>query len=60
MNGPLPSSTLRSSTLRGGQLAEAAGLNHQTLRYYERRGCRPTRTGRWAVTGCTRRKRSPC
>ncbi len=24
--------------LRSGQLAEAAGVNHQTLRYYERRG----------------------
>ncbi|WP_033438267.1 MerR family DNA-binding transcriptional regulator [Saccharothrix sp. NRRL B-16314] len=29
---------MRSSTLRSGQLAEAAGVNHQTLRYYERRG----------------------
>jgi DNA-binding transcriptional MerR regulator len=27
-----------SSTLRSGQLAAAAGVNRQTLRYYERRG----------------------
>ncbi|MER5265187.1 MerR family transcriptional regulator [Actinosynnema sp. NPDC002837] len=26
------------TALRSGQLAEAAGVNHQTLRYYERRG----------------------
>lgn len=26
------------STLRSGELAEAAGVNRQTLRYYERRG----------------------
>lgn len=30
-----------SSTLRSGQLAEAAGVNVQTLRYYERRGLLP-------------------
>lgn len=36
MNGPL----------RSGQLAAAAGVNHQTLRYYERRGllAEPDRT----------------
>lgn len=33
MTGDEPSSTLRS-----GQLAAAAGVNRQTLRYYERRG----------------------
>jgi DNA-binding transcriptional MerR regulator len=27
-----------SSTLRSGELAEAAGVNLQTIRYYERRG----------------------
>jgi DNA-binding transcriptional MerR regulator len=27
-----------SSVLRSGELAEAAGVNQQTLRYYERRG----------------------
>lgn len=27
--------------LRSGRLAEAAGVNHQTLRYYERRGLLP-------------------
>jgi DNA-binding transcriptional MerR regulator len=33
-------------TLRSGELAEAAGVNRQTLRYYERRGllAAPTRT----------------
>jgi DNA-binding transcriptional MerR regulator len=30
-----------TSTLRSGQLAEAAGVNVQTLRYYERRGLLP-------------------
>ncbi|PSL53758.1 MerR family mercuric resistance operon transcriptional regulator [Saccharothrix carnea] len=32
--------------LRSGRLAEAAGVNHQTLRYYERRGllAEPART----------------
>ncbi|TQM38030.1 MerR family transcriptional regulator [Pseudonocardia cypriaca] len=30
-----------SRTLRSGQLAEAAGVNVQTLRYYERRGLLP-------------------
>jgi MerR family transcriptional regulator, mercuric resistance operon regulatory protein len=30
-----------STTLRSGQLAEAAGVNVQTLRYYERRGLLP-------------------
>jgi MerR family mercuric resistance operon transcriptional regulator len=30
-----------STTLRTGQLAEAAGVNVQTLRYYERRGLLP-------------------
>ena len=35
-----------TSALRTGQLAEAAGVNVQTLRYYERRGllAKPTRT----------------
>jgi MerR family mercuric resistance operon transcriptional regulator len=30
-----------STTLRSGQLARAAGVNVQTLRYYERRGLLP-------------------
>lgn len=30
-----------STTLRSGQLAVAAGVNVQTLRYYERRGLLP-------------------
>ncbi|MFF0154307.1 MerR family transcriptional regulator [Micromonospora sp. NPDC005203] len=29
---------MTGSSLRSGQLAEAAGVNQQTLRYYERRG----------------------
>lgn len=29
------------TALRSGRLAEAAGVNHQTLRYYERRGLLP-------------------
>jgi DNA-binding transcriptional MerR regulator len=35
-----------TSTLRSGELAEAAGVNRQTLRYYERRGLltAPSRT----------------
>jgi DNA-binding transcriptional MerR regulator len=35
-----------TATLRSGELAEAAGVNRQTLRYYERRGllARPERT----------------
>ena len=35
-----------TSALRSGELAEAAGVNRQTLRYYERRGllARPART----------------
>jgi DNA-binding transcriptional MerR regulator len=31
-------STSRSSSMRSAQVAHAAGVNHQTLRYYERRG----------------------
>jgi hypothetical protein len=30
--------TTGSGSLRPGQVAEAAGVNRQTLRYYERRG----------------------
>ena len=35
-----------TAALRSGELAEAAGVNRQTLRYYERRGllARPERT----------------
>jgi DNA-binding transcriptional MerR regulator len=32
------------ATLRTGELAEAAGVNRQTLRYYERRGLLPPQT----------------
>jgi DNA-binding transcriptional MerR regulator len=31
-------STNRPSSMRSAQVAHAAGVNHQTLRYYERRG----------------------
>ncbi|MFJ6199035.1 MerR family transcriptional regulator [Micromonospora sp. NPDC092111] len=37
MTGPAPA----AGTLRSGELAEAAGVNRQTLRYYERRGLLP-------------------
>ncbi|MCF2533913.1 MerR family transcriptional regulator [Yinghuangia soli] len=38
--------TTRSDGLRSGELADAAGVNQQTLRYYERRGllAEPDRT----------------
>ncbi|MFG2025006.1 MerR family DNA-binding transcriptional regulator [Streptomyces sp. NPDC048825] len=32
---------MSAGTLRSGQVAEAAGVNPQTLRYYERRGLLP-------------------
>ncbi len=32
---------MTTQTLRSGQVAEAAGVNPQTLRYYERRGLLP-------------------
>lgn len=48
-----------SGEFRVGQVAAAAGVNIETLRYYERRGCSPGRTAAWAATGCTRPRRSP-
>ena len=46
-----------SEGLRSGELAAAAGVNVQTLRYYERRGLldEPDRT--WVGIGCTRPRR---
>ena len=39
-----------STALRAGQVAEAVGVNVETLRYYERRGSSPSRTGAPAGT----------
>ena len=47
-----------SEGLRAGQVAAAAGVNLQTLRYYERRGSAgSSRTAPWVGTGCIRRRR---
>ena len=48
-----------STGLRSGEVAAAAGVNLQTLRYYERRGLLPSRTAASAGTGSTRRTRPP-
>ena len=48
------------SGLRSGEVADAAGVNVQTLRYYERRGLlhEPDRT--LVVTACIRPPQSRC
>ena len=43
--------------LRSGQVAEAAGVNVETLRYYERRGSSATLAEAWEDTACTQRRR---
>jgi MerR family transcriptional regulator, mercuric resistance operon regulatory protein len=45
--------------LRSSQVAAAAGVNLQTLRYYERRGllAEPQRSLGGHTTGCTRPRR---
>ncbi|MEU5565457.1 MerR family DNA-binding transcriptional regulator [Micromonospora musae] len=51
---------MTNSRLRSGELADAAGVNRQTLRYYERRGLLAAPERRQAVIGSTRRRQSPC
>ncbi len=47
--------------LRTGEVAEQAGVNIQTLRYYERiAACSPNRAARSAGTGSTHPTPSPC
>ena len=48
---------MSESELRSGQVAAAAGVNIETLRYYERRGFCVSRSGLWVGIGCIRRKR---
>lgn len=48
-----------SGRLRSGQVADAAGVNLQTLRYYERRGLLADPDVPWAGTACIRRRPSP-
>ncbi|MGG8319287.1 MerR family DNA-binding transcriptional regulator [Streptomyces lividans] len=43
--------------MRSGQVAEAAGVNVQTLRYYERRGLLTEPERSMAVTACAARRR---
>jgi DNA-binding transcriptional MerR regulator len=43
--------------LRTGEVADQAGVNIQTLRYYERRGLLANRPHATAGTGSTRRHR---
>ena len=49
-----------TSGLRSGEVAAAAGVNLQTLRYYERRGLLAEPDRSRAGIGCIPRKRSPC
>jgi hypothetical protein len=54
-------STARSETgLRSGEVADAGGVNVQTLRYCERSDCCTNRTAPWVVTGSIRPKPSRC
>ena len=50
---------MSESGLRSGEIADAAGVNVQTLRYYERRGLL-NQTALWAVTASIRLKLSRC
>jgi DNA-binding transcriptional MerR regulator len=46
--------------LRTGEVAERAGVNVQTLRYYERRGLLAAPDRSIGATGSIRRTRWPC
>jgi len=46
-----------TQALRSGQVAAAAGVNRQTLRYYERRGLSSSRTAARAGIAFIHRRR---
>ncbi|WP_372450944.1 MerR family DNA-binding transcriptional regulator [Mycolicibacterium goodii] len=50
---------MSATGLRSGQVAAAAGVNIETLRYFERRGLLREPQRSWVGIGCIRRKQSP-